>query len=285
MTEAEWNRSTDPQTMLEFLRASGKLTERKARLFAAACCRGIWHLLTDERSRDAVEAAERYADGELSSLRLAIFRGASDAALRAASFARHSVEAEANFSLTPEYSATCVELWATCAACAAVSIGAGVHPIHWNGRERANTTTEGPAEGSRYCHDWAGLAHAEAEKLTLRVKSRYAASRWGGPESRSEAAEPASLVREIFGALPFRAVPAIPAFVRTWNGGTVVRLAQSAYNERSLPAGTLDNALLAVLADALEESGCQLSEVLTHLRAQSSHWRGCWVLDLVLNKE
>jgi hypothetical protein len=62
VTEAEWMACTEPQPMLEFLR--GKVSDRKLRLFACACCRRYWRLPEDEHSRTAVEVAERYVDGQ-----------------------------------------------------------------------------------------------------------------------------------------------------------------------------------------------------------------------------
>ncbi|MFO0842693.1 MAG: hypothetical protein U0797_09910 [Gemmataceae bacterium] len=41
---------------------------------------------------------------------------------------------------------------------------------------------------------------------------------------------------------------------------------------------------LPILADALEEAGCDEPEFLGHLRGPGPHVRGCWALDLLLGK-
>jgi hypothetical protein len=64
----------------------------------------------------------------------------------------------------------------------------------------------------------------------------------------------------------------------------VIRLAQAASEERELPAGLLDNARLAAVAAALEGLGAA-SPILAHLRRPEAHFRGCWALDLVLNRD
>jgi hypothetical protein len=61
MTEQEWLECADPTRMLEFLR--GNVSDRKLRLFFIACCRRIWHLLTDEKSRRALIVLESYTEG------------------------------------------------------------------------------------------------------------------------------------------------------------------------------------------------------------------------------
>jgi hypothetical protein len=65
----------------------------------------------------------------------------------------------------------------------------------------------------------------------------------------------------------------------------VLALAQVAYDERALPWYELDLQRLGVLSDALEDAGCTDRTILDHLRAPGPHVRGCWALDLILDKQ
>jgi hypothetical protein len=80
------------------------------------------------------------------------------------------------------------------------------------------------------------------------------------------------VLRDLFD--PFRALRLDPA----WLTREVVPLAVAAYEHRILPEGHLDQLRLAVLADALEDSGCAEAELLRHLRGDGDHLRGCWAL-------
>jgi len=61
MTEAEWLSSCDPERMLAYVRPTA--SERKLRLFACACCRRIWGLISVKRGQAAVAIGEHFADG------------------------------------------------------------------------------------------------------------------------------------------------------------------------------------------------------------------------------
>src|SRR5262249_19147394 len=98
MTEQEWLGGTDPEPMLDFLR--GRASDRKLRLFACACGRPScslpgddWRRMAKDRrntaqvemakaeadlARQAVELAERYADGLIGREELAAFYSSPD---------------------------------------------------------------------------------------------------------------------------------------------------------------------------------------------------------------
>jgi hypothetical protein len=98
----------------------------------------------------------------------------------------------------------------------------------------------------------------------------------------AERATLCDLVRDVFGN-PYHT----PRIARPWPArpfSTIARLAQAAYDERALPAGTLDPVRLAVLADALEEAGVTDTFLVAHLRGPGVHVRGCLAVDAVLGK-
>ena len=82
-----------------------------------------------------------------------------------------------------------------------------------------------------------------------------------------------NLLHCIFGN-PFRPVTLDP----NWKTSTVLALAQGIYDERAFER-------LPILADALQDAGCDNEEMLAHCRGDGPHARGCWVVDLVLGKQ
>jgi hypothetical protein len=236
VTEAEWWACTDPEKILKFL--EGNASERKLRLFACACVRRAWHLLTDT-GRQAVEAAEAYADDMI-----------GKEPLRAARSAAYEpvADAIANANMT----------W---------TLGTPLSQPESATDAALGACDDMGSDSGRY---YAPLHAAERAQAALG---------WTGVECATQAA----LLRDIFGN-PFRRPLSLPESILAWNDGTGVKLAQAAYDERHLPAGTLDNGRLAVLADALDEAGCSDADILGHLRGPGPHVRGCWPVDLCFGK-
>jgi hypothetical protein len=114
-------------------------------------------------------------------------------------------------------------------------------------------------------------------RYTLRAKSCDAASLGilGFAPASGQQNRPVEWLRDVFGN-PFRPVAIDPAWF-AWDGGAVRKLAQGIYDERAFDH-------LPILADALEEAGCDQADLLAHLRGPGPHVRGCWALDLLLGK-
>ncbi len=89
---------------------------------------------------------------------------------------------------------------------------------------------------------------------------------------RAMLAEQVPILRCIVGN-PFRPVACDPS----WRTTTAVGLAEAIYAERAFDR-------LPILADALEDAGCDNPDVLAHCRDRGPHARGCWVVDLILGK-
>ena len=97
MTEAEWHAAADPLPLISWLgREPSPSRDRKLRLFACACWRQVWHLVTREDEWQAIEAAERYAEGlaaepELAAARFAALGVAAGRGATAAWYANMAV--------------------------------------------------------------------------------------------------------------------------------------------------------------------------------------------------
>jgi hypothetical protein len=241
VTESEWLTCIDPQEIQRFLQ--GKVGERTWRLLACACCRRVWHLLADERSRLGVEAAERFADGRISREEL---RAAGWAAYRAwEETDPRDDDHEDDRRYDPHHGQACFHA--------------------------ANAIVRLTGTGEGWAH---GFDDDDAPSEICRAVWFAPAS---GTDQRTAEAEERTaqcdLARELVGN-PFHPVTIDPA----WLTATVLSLARTMYESR-------DFSPMPILADALQDAGCDNEAILNHCRDRNQvHVRGCWVIDLVLEK-
>jgi hypothetical protein len=217
LTEARWRTSTHPDAMIDVL--EGRVSDRKLRLFAVACCRRVAHAGYGRRIERAIDVNERFADGQATAKELKSAReGAHKFALTAGgapALVAQAAESVAHPRLSPYFLSSC--------------LGCVLELATW----REGVSKED--ERRRLC----------------------------------------DLLRDVVGN-PFRP-PAFDPALRAAKGGLILSMAQDMYAARRFDD-------LPVLADALEEAGCADKDLLAHCRAGGEHARGCWVVDLVLDK-
>jgi hypothetical protein len=97
-----------------------------------------------------------------------------------------------------------------------------------------------------------------------------------GERIREEYAAQCDLLRDI-AHYPQRPPPAVPRAWLAWGDGIIPKLARAIYEERAFDR-------LPVLADALEEAGCDDHTLLDHCRHGRVHVPGCWAVDLILSQ-
>jgi hypothetical protein len=264
--EVTWLACEDPTPMMRFLRRGwvapqevlespqGRAYDRKARLFTIACCRRLWPLLDEPLLREAVLTAARHADGQ-----------ATDQEMRAA------VQATRRFGQDP--------------------LGSAVHATAQSSHGAALFTASGVALAAARAVAAVGRRPVPpTASFPLREPPHGAGPfRRRQPEYQTEAllAEQAVqclLLRDIFGN-PFHPRPVVAPSLLGWRDGLIVWLAEAIYENRILPSGHFDEGRVAVLADALEDSGCQDVRILGHLRGPGPHVRGCYIVDLLLGLE
>lgn len=244
MTKEEWLVCTDPQKMLDFLR--GKASDRKLRLFAVACCRHNWHLLTDDRSRRAVDVAESYADGV-----------ASDFDLTASCQANNAIAQEI-IARKDGHPYPAIAMITAVGGTASTNKPSGFH------------------DWAENVSGWAATASWTGVVTPLPSKIRFDEAPPAAVAIRTtERAKQAVFLHELFGN-PFHPVTLDPAWL-AWNDGTVVKLAQAIYDERAFDD-------MPILSDALQDAGCNNTDILSHCRQPGEHVRGCWIVDLLLGK-
>jgi hypothetical protein len=285
MTEADWSDCADPYEMLVYVRVgqngwrdrcagwlclpSHRARCRKLLLFASASCRRIFDLLADERSRQALEVCERYADGLA---RNKDWRQASAAAAEAAFDAEsprlaHGPWLAAAQARAAEAVAGIFDMregptkGALCAREAARAVGRGARGDFVMGNLPPIAVPQ------EIWYPWQSWSSVGTTTKTQDSEALAGEAAW-----KAEGEAQCHLLRDIIGN-PFQP----PSFQPAWRTPAIVKLAQSIYDERAF--GRMPD-----LAAALEKAGCTDRQFVEHAQEPENHVRGCWVLDMVLGK-
>lgn len=226
--------------------AADHLSPRRQRLLAVGFCRAAAHLFDYPEMFDALVGIDHYADGMASSGAIERVRQ------RCRNIAQWSYD---------EYSA-------------AVDTGMS-HGL------RAYVRSE-----LAWAMAFAASSPLPLDQVGTRIATTIAQHRTGAAllepvattefdvASTEEIARMLLVVREVAGN-PFHPV----AFSPEWRTSTAITLAQQMYETREFSA-------MPILADALQDAGCNSEDMLNHCRNTSvPHVRGCWVVDAVLEKE
>jgi hypothetical protein len=139
---------------------------------------------------------------------------------------------------------------------------------------RALETAERHADGLASPKELAAAATA-ARGLPQLVASLNISRALAVAAQHAGDAEACDRVREVL-ADPFTSLQLDHRWLR-WNDGCVGKLLQAIWRGQRF-------AELPILADALEDAGCEAMPLLQHFRDRRRHCRGCWGLDLLLQR-
>jgi hypothetical protein len=120
------------------------------------------------------------------------------------------------------------------------------------------------------------VATVSAHNAAMAIGIRGVLSGRSAVEHAAEVKEQTALLHHIF-SNPYRPPISVNHNWLLWNDGTVVKIARSIYDDRAFDR-------MPILADALEDAGCDNADLLSHCRSGGEHVRGCWAVDLLLGK-
>jgi hypothetical protein len=249
MTEAEWLACAEPSRLLASLfsrtRRDKAAGDERFRRFAIACCRRVAEVLAFGDTY-ALDCLEIYATSRL-----------REALLKARRFHRPAAN-DASRALS------------------AVSGADGVTRLRAQARSLATsavwTCTKSKSTQAAMAYREAAAAMATIKVLGAPIPDSHPYNQWLAPDP-AELAMQACFLRDIFGN-PFRPV----TIAEDWLTPTVLALAQGNSEDSAFDR-------LPILADALEDAGCNNAEVLHHCRGPGPHVKGCWVIDALLSKK